>query len=314
MPRILTLLTVFALVALAAVPAVAAHPGKVGVLRHFASLPAGLSGEGLIIRDGHFYVSTISFAAKDGTILVLDRDGNITETFTVPGFPLVGQLAFKDDKTLYAVAGDLSTQTGAVVLVHLDSGTVTTFATGFELPNGLALDKRGNLYITDLLAGTVSKVTPEGEVSVFASGPLLGTALVPQFGLKLGPNDLAFGKDGRTLYVTDLGLGTVVSVPVQKDGTAGSVTSFATVPQPDGIAFDVKGEMYVTSPLTNSIDLVAPNGSVHQLSLDMTRESLNNPSNLAFSGRQLYVTNLGLAGNPGISVVTVQFPGLSLKA
>ena len=127
-------------------------------------------------------------------------------------------------------------------------------------------------------------------------------------------NLLAFGKDDRTLYVTDLGLGTVVSVPVQKDGTAGSVTSFATVPQPDGIAFDVKGEMYVTSPLTNSIDLVAPNGSVHQLSLDMTRESLNNPSNLAFSGRQLYVTNLGLAGNPGISVVTVQFPGLSLKA
>src|SRR5881296_1372099 len=80
MPRILTVLTVFALVALSAVPAVTAHPGKVGVLRHFASLPAGLSGEGLIIRDGHFYVSTISFAAKDGTILVLDRDGNITET------------------------------------------------------------------------------------------------------------------------------------------------------------------------------------------------------------------------------------------
>jgi sugar lactone lactonase YvrE len=313
MSRVFNVLTVVALVALSIVPAVAAQPRQVGVLQHFASLPAGLIAEGLVIRGGHFYVSTISFTAADGTILVFNRDGNIEQRITVPGLPIVGQLAFANNTTLYAVAGNLNTGSGAIVLVRLDTGKVTTFATGFQLPNGLALDNRGNLYVTDLLAGTVSKVTPDGTVSIFASGPLLGTALVRQLGLKVGPNDLAFGKDGRTLYITDLGLGTVVKVTVQKDGTASAPTSFANVPFPDGIAFDITGQAYVTSPLTNTIQLISPDGSMRKLSLDTTHESLNNPSNLAFIGRQLYITDLGLIGNPEISVVTVELPGLPVK-
>ena len=313
MARISAIIAVLSCLTLSFVSIAAAEPSKVGVLQHFVSLPAGLDAEGLAIRNNHFYVGTIDFTAKDGTILILDRQGTTTQTITVPGLPLVGQLAFSDDNTLYAVAGNLNTGMGAVIRVHLDTGTVTTFATGFKLANGLAIDKEGNLFVTDLVAGTVSKVTPEGDVSIFASGPLLATALVPALGLSLGPNDLAFNAKETALYVTDLGLGTVVRIGVQSDGTAGPVTNFAKVSLPDGIPFDIKANMYVTIPLTNTVQLVAKDGSAHQVSFDTAHETLSNPSNVAFVGPELYITNLGLTGTSGISQVRVQFPGLPLE-
>ncbi len=301
------------LVSLSVVPVMAAAEHVV-VLRPFASLSAGLSAEGLAIHNGHFYVGTFSFSAADGTILVFDNDGTLTQRITVPGLPEVGQLAFAGE-TLFAVAGNLTAGEGAVVRVNLDSGTVTTVAAGFKLPNGIAVDEKGNLFVTDLLSGTVSKVTSDGTVSLFASGPLLAPALLPQIGLQLGPNDLTFDKKGTALYVTNVGQGTVVKVEVREDGTAGAITDFATIPTPDGVAFDMKGNLYVTSPFTNTVWTVARNGEAHQLTFDTAHESLSNPSNVAFRGPHLYITSLALTmpGPARISIVNVQFPGLPLE-
>ncbi len=285
-----------------------------GVLQRFFTLPDGLSAEGLAIREESFFIGTFGFTATDGTILVLDEEGTITKTFTVPGLPLVGQLAFSDEDTLFAVAGNLATGSGAVVRVDLESGAVATVATGFKFPNGLVVDGEGNLFVTDLMAGTVSKVTPSGVVSVFASGPLLAPALLPQIGLSLGPNDLAFNARGTELFVTNVGQGIVVKVEVREDGTAGTVTNFAQVPTPDGVAFDVEGNLFVTSPFTNSIWIVAEDGSAHPITLDMTHESLNNPSNLAFRGHELFITNLAAMTGPStISVVVLENRGLPLN-
>ena len=49
------------------------------------------------------------------------------------------------------------------------AGVVSTFASGFDDPYGLAFDAAGNLYVANY-ANTVSKVTPAGVVSPFASG------------------------------------------------------------------------------------------------------------------------------------------------
>ena len=53
------------------------------------------------------------------------------------------------------------------------AGVVSTFASGFNGPDGLAFDAAGNLYVANDDAnfnGIVSKVTPAGVVSTFASG------------------------------------------------------------------------------------------------------------------------------------------------
>ncbi|HVH14334.1 MAG TPA: ABC transporter substrate-binding protein, partial [Candidatus Angelobacter sp.] len=129
-----------------------------------------------------------------------------------------------------------------------------------------------------------------------------------------GPNDVAFDGTGRVLYVTNIGQGTIVKVDVSNDGSAGSISKFASLPTPDGLAFDTKGNLYVTSPFTNSVWTVATDGAAHQLNINTSQETLSNPSNVAFSGRLLYVTNLGLTtGSTKISVMRVAFPGLPLE-
>jgi hypothetical protein len=46
----------------------------------------------------------------------------------------------------------------------------TNFVTTVAYPTALAFDGSGNLYVASWLTGTVSKVTPNGTVSTFASG------------------------------------------------------------------------------------------------------------------------------------------------
>ncbi len=50
------------------------------------------------------------------------------------------------------------------------AGVVSTFASGFKQPDGLAFDSAGNLYVANTDAGTVNAVTPAGVVSTFATG------------------------------------------------------------------------------------------------------------------------------------------------
>jgi len=287
---------------------------QLGVVRHVADLPAGLFAEGLATTDDHLYVGTLSFSSTQGTILVFDEDGAPAGAFTLPGFPFVGQVALHDED-LFAVACNAfaPSASGAVVRVDLETGVVSTVATEPTCPNGLAIDRHGNMFVTNIFDGSVSKVTPSGTVSTFASGGLLAPG--PVDGFTLGPNDLTFNKAETALFVSNAGKNTVVKVNVNTDGTAGAVTIFATgIPAPDGLAFDQSGNLYVCSPFTNAVWVVTPAGAAAPAPFDTSKESLNNPSNLAFLGHKLYISNLALF-TPGVlsklSVVRVQSPGLS---
>lgn len=64
--------------------------------------------------------------------------------------------------------GDLYTGDliGSRILRITAQGTVTTFASGIDEPEGLAFDASGNLLVASLL-GTVYRITPQGEVTPF---------------------------------------------------------------------------------------------------------------------------------------------------
>src|ERR1700751_2789445 len=73
-------------------------------------------------------------------------------------------------------------------------GRVTEFARTGGRPAGMALDRRGNLFVCDVGKSAVLKITPGGEVSRFADQ--VG-------GVKLHlPNFPVFDADGN-LYVTN---------------------------------------------------------------------------------------------------------------
>jgi sugar lactone lactonase YvrE len=117
---------------------------------------------------------------------------------------------------------------------------------------------------------------------------------------------LVFNQEQTALFVTNVGQDMVVKITIGTDGKAGAITKFASIPGPDGIAFDQQRLLYVTSPFTNSVYTITSNGSTHKLSIETTQEPLNNPSNLAFQGHQLYITNLAIGGTGSIEVATVR--------
>ena len=97
------------------------------------------------------------------------------------------------------------------------AGQVSTFASGFNVPNAVVFDPAGNLYVTNLDDGTVSVVSPAGVVSTFASG----------FSIPVG-----IALDAGSLYVADQGNGTLsqvtetITVPFASGGKAGSGVAF----------------------------------------------------------------------------------------
>ena len=120
----------------------------------------------------------------------------------------------------------------AATALTLRAQSVTTFATGFSAPNGLAFDSAGNLYVANELSGTVSKVTPGGGVT-------------PDFATGFSrPKGLAFNPVDHNLYVADYGYGVGT---VSKVTLGGGVSAFASgLVNLTALVFDTAGNLYVS--------------------------------------------------------------------
>jgi sugar lactone lactonase YvrE len=150
---------------------------------------------------------------------------------------------------------------------------------------GLAMDDRGNLYISDTFNHCIRKVVP-GKDGIIGDGDpaeeiittVAGTCTVAGFGGDDGPAvrakldtpyDIDFGPDGR-LYVADTGnnviravdlaKGTIVTVAGSSvagfSGDGGPAVS-AKLRTPYGIAFDAAGHLYILDTMNNRIRLVS---------------------------------------------------------
>jgi sugar lactone lactonase YvrE len=65
---------------------------------------------------------------------------------------------------------------------------------------------------------------------------------------------------------------------------------------PDGLAFDIEGNLLVSCYAPNKIFKISPDRSVSTLIEDWEAHTLCNPTNIAFGGKefdQLYVANIG---------------------
>jgi sugar lactone lactonase YvrE len=284
---------------------------QVGVLSNFVTVPvAGLSAEGVANRGQTFYVSTIGFAATDGTIFAFNGKGDLTGSYTLTGLPVVGQAAIYTDD-LFVVACSATLSSGAVVKIDLTTGAVdSTFAAiPAGCPNGLTADSHGNLYVADF-AGSIYKVTQGGQVTLWATGGLLTP--VASGGFTIGPNDIMYNQQQNAVFTTNTGSNTVVEIKINQDGSAGAMSTYAAVPGPDGLAFDAHGDLYVASPFTNTVFVVSPGGSSVSPMTFTGSETLDGPSAVILHGNNLYITNLNLGGTHSsgyVAVTAVRFPG-----
>jgi hypothetical protein len=130
---------------------------------------------------------------------------------------------------------------------------VSTFATGFNAPLGLAFDSEWNLYVSNYNSGVINKVTTSGVVSAFASIPNS-----PQSRIQY----LLFGRTGN-LYVpayghhkiykvTPSGVVSVLTGTGIAGGNNGPLDS-ASFNGPNSIAMNKSGEIYISEYNANRI-------------------------------------------------------------
>jgi len=150
--------------------------------------------------------------------------------------------------------------TGELLQWHDDE--VSTFAVTGGSPWGAILGSDGGIYVTqggnvpgsgDLSAVPgVQRVHPGGAVELLASS-IAGHPLA-------GPNDLAFGPDGR-LWFTDSGTEGDDRYPVREPGRVYVMDGFGggelvverPGEYPNGIAFDAQGRLYWTESMGHRV-------------------------------------------------------------
>jgi sugar lactone lactonase YvrE len=312
--RQLALLAVAALVALTATSsAKGALVPITPVIAYDAA--AGEFTEGITVDH---YGNIYSGMALLGEIRRVAPDGTATTIAHLDvgqsGGLLLG-LASDSNGNIYAALASQETATHGVWIVRPD-GTASRYAAldPSGVPNGLTLDRRGNLYVSDATLGVIWRIPPGGgSAQLWAKDPLF--AADPINGLGVGVNGLAF-KDGQ-LYAANTDQALIARVRVNPDGSAGPTSLFAKgddLRSADGIAFDTDGNVYVAcSAGADKLVRVAPNATTTVLAT--AADGLDYSASLVFGsgplGRtNLFISNVGLDfGHPGVLKAAIGIPG-----
>jgi sugar lactone lactonase YvrE len=136
----------------------------------------------------------------------------------------------------------------------------------------MAFDKDKNMYISQFIASTIYKVTPSGSVSYFAGsgtqGSSDGVGIAASFAY---PHGLVFDKAGN-LFVTDWYNNTIRKITPSAQvttfagsgaiGAANGKGRNASFNNPDGIAIDKNGNLYIADSVNNMIRMIDATGKV----------------------------------------------------
>lgn len=223
------------------------HGSKLSVLKPPATITSRATQQFLAIDP-----ITSEVYASDrmaGAVYVYSALGTFERRFE-PGSSLPGwqplALAFDAKGNLY-----ISDVGGASTRIHeygRDGKLVRDFGTPGTLtfPNGIAVDKAGQVYVTDTNNGRLVVFDPSGtQKGVISRGPAAGELGLP-VGIAIDENDRVFVVDSvaqavqvyRVLKTGDRGPTYLASFG--KEGTADGAFEF-----PNGIALDARGHVYV---------------------------------------------------------------------
>src|SRR5713101_7461567 len=196
------------------------------------------------------------------------------------------------------------TQSGQVSMIADHVGTLA-----LTLPNFASYDAEGNLYVSnsstrDINSVLVELTNPEPNGALVrirpdGSGEIVATDIYRANGTAIDPKEEA-------VYVLESTRDDCLRIAIKKDGTFGKPEIYAKdfPALPDGMAFDVEGNLFVTLPAVvkdggmipaNKIIKVDTTGQWSLLIEDPSGQKIFFPTNCAFGGpglQDLYIANL----------------------
>jgi sugar lactone lactonase YvrE len=206
-----------------------------------------------ITPDGKLHTLWSSATGEIPWGIAVDAKGNVFAT-------ILGSYILKID-----ASGKVSTLAGSTESGDVDGQGASA---RFNWPFGIALDKDGNLYVTDSFNHKIRKITPDGIVSTLAGstgGYKDGAGTNAQFG---SPMDVATDGGGN-VYVTDgnrirkvTSDGQVSTVAGSEGGYLDGTTTNARFSGLSGIVIDAAGSLYVCDAENYVVRRITPDGKV----------------------------------------------------
>lgn len=223
--------------------------GTVSTLAGAPGVRGSADGHG---SNAHFYFPYCAAVDADGNVYVSDNTNETIRKITPAG----------DVTTLAGAAGSHGSADG------------TGAAARFYSPQGVALDRAGNLIVADALNDVIRQVTPAGVVTTIAgqagvAGTVDGVGAAAEFNY---PSGVAVDGSGDIFVAEQFGSvvrkitpgGAVTTVAGQAGAFADidGVGASARFDFPQFLTIDGAGNLYVTEATSGKIRKLAPDGTV----------------------------------------------------
>jgi gluconolactonase len=182
--------------------------GNLYICNHKLPAVVKVTPDGGFDPDGNLYVSDSGDAyANNGAVYRFTRDGR-GEVFAAP-FDFANGLAIDPSGSVLYVVESFENRVSRVrIRSDGTAGERDVYVSGIDrIPDGLALDSQGTLYITCYASNTICSADPSGRLSTLVHDPIFTTLH--------NPTNAAFGGPNYDdLYIANLGRSFITKVPL----------------------------------------------------------------------------------------------------